>query len=225
MQASCFSEMQNHHNISNVNIQSSLEEINEELYSVEHEDIDSATAYSGSKCLCSPKLSGTSTDACDDCEVIDDIEELKQRIKALKSELEKYKMFVLHVQTSDQLLPSGGCSMVVSDAALPMGGRVTQVEDTAVQETKTFSSVHQLTDYETHTENRISESSKAPDRRAAQNVKELLSANEAELGKEQMANPCLDEVCHLQKKLRGAFPFKWVKLLFQVPFCKQWCQR
>lgn len=208
MQASYFSEMQNHHNISNVNIQSSLEEINEELYSVEHEDIDSATAYSGSKCLRSPKLSVTSTDALDDCEVIDDIEELKEKIKALKSELEKYKMFVLHVQTSDQLLSSGGCDMIVSDTALPVEGHVTQVQGTAVQETKTFSSVHQLMDYATHIENRISESSEAPDRRAAQNVKELLSANEAELGKEQMANPHLDEVCHLQRKLRGTSPFK-----------------
>ncbi|KFO92511.1 CDK5 regulatory subunit-associated protein 2, partial [Buceros rhinoceros silvestris] len=192
---------------------SSLEEINEELYSMKHEDIDSATAYSGSKCLRSPKLSVTSTDALDDCEVIDDTEELKERIKALKSELEKYKMFVLHVQTSDQLLPSGGCDMVVSDTALPMEGHVTQVQDTAAQETRTFSSVRHLMDYETHTENRISESSEAPDRQAAQNVKELLSANEAELGKEQMANPPLDEVCHRQRKLRGTSPFKYDSLV------------
>uniref|UniRef100_A0A8D0FNN7 CDK5 regulatory subunit-associated protein 2 n=1 Tax=Strix occidentalis caurina TaxID=311401 RepID=A0A8D0FNN7_STROC len=213
VRASCFSEMQNHHKISNVNIQHSLKEINEEFYSMEHEDIDSATAYSGSKCLRSLKLSVTSTDALDDCEVIDDREELKQRIKNMKSELEKYKMFVFHLQTSDQLLSSGISNIVLSDTALPMEGRVTQVQDTAMQEIKTFSSVHQLMDYEIHTEDRNSESSKAPDTWTAQNLKELLSANEAELEKEQMANMHLDEVYHLQNKLRETSPFKYDSLV------------
>ncbi|XP_074746900.1 CDK5 regulatory subunit-associated protein 2 isoform X10 [Strix uralensis] len=208
-----YQEMQNHHKISNVNIQHSLKEINEEFYSMEHEDIDSATAYSGSKCLRSLKLSVTSTDALDDCEVIDDREELKQRIKNMKSELEKYKMFVFHLQTSDQLLSSGISNIVLSDTALPMEGRVTQVQDTAMQEIKTFSSVHQLMDYEIHTEDRNSDSSKAPDTWTAQNLKELLSANEAELEKEQMANMHLDEVYHLQNKLRETSPFKYDSLV------------
>ncbi|XP_075026516.1 CDK5 regulatory subunit-associated protein 2 isoform X6 [Calonectris borealis] len=203
-----YQEKQNHHNISNVNIQHSLKEINEEFYSMEHEDIDSATAYSASKCLRSLKLSVTSTDALDDCEVIDDIEELKQRIKNMKSELEKYKMFVFHLQTSDQLLSSGISNIVLSETALPVEGQVTQVQDTAMQEIKTFSSVHQLMDYKIHTENRNSESSKAPDTWTAQNLKELLSANEAELEKEQIANMHLDEVYHLQNKLRETLPSK-----------------
>ncbi|NXW01623.1 CK5P2 protein, partial [Fregetta grallaria] len=213
MQASCFSEMQNHHNISNVNIQCSLKEINEEFYSMEHEDIDSATAYSASKCLRSLKLSVTSTDTLDDCEVIDDIEELKQRIKNMKSELEKYKMFVFHLQTSDQLLSSGISDIVLSDTALPVEGHVTQVQDTAMQEIKTLSKVHQLMDYEIHTENRNLESSKAPDTWTTQNLKELLSANEAELEKEQIANTHLDEVYHLQNKLRETSPSKYDSLV------------
>ncbi|XP_068269983.1 LOW QUALITY PROTEIN: CDK5 regulatory subunit-associated protein 2 [Nyctibius grandis] len=204
-----YQEMQNHHNINNVNIQRSLKEINEEFYSVEHEDIDSATAYSGSECLRSLKLSVTSTDALDDCEVIDDTEELKQRIKNMKTELEKYKMFVLHLQTSDRLLSSGISNVVLSDTALPLEGRVTQVQDAAMQEIKIFSGVCQLMDYEVHAENRNSESSKASGTRTAQNLKELLSANEAGLEKEQLANMHLDEVYHVQNKLRETSPSKY----------------
>ncbi|KAM6297144.1 CDK5 regulatory subunit-associated protein 2 [Aegotheles albertisi] len=206
-------EMQNHHhNISNMNIQRSLKEISEEFYSMEHEDVDSAAAYSGSKGLRSPKLSVTSTDALDDCEVINCIE-LKQKIKNMKSDLEKYKMFVFHLQTSHQLLLSSISNTVLGDTALPVEGHVTQVQDAALQEIKTFPSVHQLMDYEIHTENRNSESLKAPDTWTAQNLKELLSANEAELEKEQIANMHLDEVYHLQKELRETSPSKYDSLV------------
>ncbi|KFO99017.1 CDK5 regulatory subunit-associated protein 2, partial [Calypte anna] len=198
-------------NKSNVNIQCSLKEINEEFYSLEHEDIDSATTYSGSKCLRSPKLNVTSTDALDDCEVINDTEELKQRINNMKSELEKYKMFVLHLQTSDQLLLNGISSAVLSDTALPVEGHVAQVQDSALQETKAFSSDPQ--DYEIHIENRNLESSAAADTWTAQNLKEVLSANEAELEKEQIANRHLDEVYHLQNKLRETSPSNYDSLV------------
>ncbi|XP_037254844.1 CDK5 regulatory subunit-associated protein 2 isoform X1 [Falco rusticolus] len=208
-----YQEMQNHHNISSMNIQRSLKEIDGEFFSMEHEDIDSATAYSGSKCLRSLKLSVTNTDALDDCEVIDDIEELKQKIKNMQSELEKYKILVFRLQTSDQLLSSGISNLVLSDTALPVEGHVTQVQDTTMQEIKTFSSAHQLMDYEIHTENRNSESSKAPDTWTAENLKELLSANEAELEKEQIANMHLDEVYDLQNKLREASPSKYDSLV------------
>ncbi|XP_030362738.1 CDK5 regulatory subunit-associated protein 2 isoform X3 [Strigops habroptila] len=207
-------DMQNHHSISNVNIQHSLKEINEEFYSMEHEGIDSAPAYSGSKCLRSLKLRVTSTDALDDCAVIEDIEELKERIKNMKSELEKYKMFVFHLQTSDQFLLSGVSNIAFSDTALPVEGHVTRVQDDrAVQEIKPFSSVHQLVDYENHPENRNSECSKAPHTWTAQNLKELLSANEAELEKEQIANMRLDEVYHLQNKLRETSPSNYDSLV------------
>ncbi|XP_054249304.1 CDK5 regulatory subunit-associated protein 2 [Indicator indicator] len=208
-----YQEMQNHGTISNVNTQPSLKEINEEFCFMEHEDIDSATAYAGSKCLCSPKLSVTSTDALDDCGVIDDVEELKQRIKDMKSELEKYKMFVFRLQTSDQLLSNGIYDIVLSDTALPVEGCVRQVKDTAMQEFKTSSSVHQLMDYMVHAENGNSESSKAPDPWTAQNRKELLTANEAELEKDQIANTHPDEVHHLHNKLRETSPSKYDSLV------------
>ncbi|OXB69163.1 hypothetical protein ASZ78_009639 [Callipepla squamata] len=199
-------EMENRRDISDVNIQHSLKEINEELYSVEHEDTDSATAHSGSKCLCSLKLSVTSTDALDDCEVVDDTEELKQRIKNMKSEVEKDKMFTFRLQTSDQLVLSGVSNVVLSDTALP--GEERFVQDTAVQEIKPSSSLHQLMDSEIHTENRNSESSKAQTLCPAQNLKDLLSANETDLKKKQVADDHLDEAYCLQNKLRDASPSK-----------------
>ncbi|XP_062446903.1 CDK5 regulatory subunit-associated protein 2 isoform X2 [Rhea pennata] len=214
-----YQEIENHHNLSNMNIQHSLKEINEEFYSMEHEDIDSATTYSGSKSLLSLKLSVTSTDALDDCEVIDDIEELKQRIKNMKSELEKYKVFVFHLQTSNQLLSSGMSNVVLSPTALPAEEQVIQLQDTAtaMQETKTYSSVHQQMDYESHTENKNSQTSKAPDTETTQNLKNVLSAisaNEAELEKEQIANMhLLNEVYCLQNKLREASPSKYDSLV------------
>ncbi|XP_015734739.2 CDK5 regulatory subunit-associated protein 2 isoform X2 [Coturnix japonica] len=205
-------EMENHHDISDVNIQHSLKEINEELYSMEHEDIDSATAHSGSKCLRSLKLSVTSTDALDDCEVVDDTEELKQRIKKMQSELEKYKMFVFHLQTSDQLLLSGISNAVLSDAALPAEGRF--VQDMAVQEIKPFSGLHQLMmDYEICTENRNSQSSKIQTLWPAQNCKEILAANETDLKKEQVADMRPEEVYCLQNKLRDTSPSKYDSLV------------
>ncbi|XP_061867587.1 CDK5 regulatory subunit-associated protein 2 isoform X2 [Colius striatus] len=203
-------EMQNHGNISNTDIQPSLKEINEEFHSTEHEDVDSAAAYSGSKCLRSLKLSVTSTDALDDCEVTDNVEELKQRIKDMKSELEKYKMFLIHLQTSDHLLSNGVSHIVLSDTALPVEG---QLQDTTMQETKLLSSVHQLMDCKSHTKNRNSDSSKAPDRWIEQNLKELLSAKGAELEKDQIANVHLDEVYHLQTKLRETSPSKYDSLV------------
>ncbi|XP_069729701.1 CDK5 regulatory subunit-associated protein 2 isoform X2 [Phaenicophaeus curvirostris] len=206
-------EMQNHHIISNVNTQRSLKEINEEFYSTEHEDIDSATAYSGSRCQRSPRLNVTSTDGLDDCEVIDDTEELKQRIKKMESELEKYKMFVFNLQNSDPLLSSGVSNIVWSDRALPGEEHIVQVQDTAMQKIKTFSSAHQLMDCEIHTENRNSESSKAPDMGTAHNLKDLLSANEAELEEEQIASMHPEESHHLQNKLREKSPSKYDSLV------------
>ncbi|XP_010209631.1 PREDICTED: CDK5 regulatory subunit-associated protein 2, partial [Tinamus guttatus] len=207
-------ETENHHNLSNTSIQHSLKEINEELYSVEHEDVDSGTAFPCSKSLLSPKLSVTSTHALDDCEVIDDIEEMKQRIKTMKSELAKYKMFVFNLQTTSQLLSSDMSNVVWSDTAFPVEELVIQSQDTAMQETKTYSSVHQQMDYDIQTENRNSQHSEIPGTWTTQNLKDVLSANEAELEKEQIANlHLLDEVYRLQNKLREASPSKYDSLV------------
>ncbi|KAJ7414207.1 CDK5 regulatory subunit-associated protein 2 [Willisornis vidua] len=207
-----YQEMQNHHSISNGNIQSSLKEMEGGVYPMGHEDSDSATARSGSECPRSCKGSGTSSDALDDCEATDDIEELKQRIKNMESELEKYKLFLVQLQSSDRPVFSGVPGEVVRDAALAVEGFGAQVPGTAVQEIKACSGVHQL-DYEIHAENGNLESSKAADTWAAQNLKELLLENEAELEKEQVANMHLDEGYHLQNKLGEISPSKYDSLV------------
>ncbi|XP_041262634.1 CDK5 regulatory subunit-associated protein 2 isoform X3 [Onychostruthus taczanowskii] len=207
-----YQEMQNHHSISNGNIQSSFKEVDEEFYPMGHEDIDSAPARSDSKCLHAPQGSGARTDALQGSGATEDIEELKQRVKNMQSELEKYKMFLLQLQGSDQLLFSGVSNGVVRDAGLPVEGFVTQVQGTAMEGVQTSSGVPQL-DYEIHTKTRDSESVQAPDTWAAQNLKELLWVNEAEVDKEQVVNVHLDEMYPLQSNLRATSPSKYDSLV------------
>uniref|UniRef100_U3JEX5 CDK5 regulatory subunit-associated protein 2 n=1 Tax=Ficedula albicollis TaxID=59894 RepID=U3JEX5_FICAL len=200
-----YQEMQNHHNISNGNIQSLLKEVDEEFDSMGHEDI-------GSKCLSAQQGSGARTAALNGCEGTEDIEKLKQRVKNMQSELEKYKMFLLQLQGSDQLLSSGVSNGAGSDAALPVEEFGSQVQDTALEGVLASSGVPQL-DFDIHTKNGDSESVEAPDTWAAQNLKELLLANEAELDTEQVVNVHLDEMYPLQNSLRAASPSKYDALV------------
>uniref|UniRef100_A0A8C3QE02 CDK5 regulatory subunit-associated protein 2 n=1 Tax=Geospiza parvula TaxID=87175 RepID=A0A8C3QE02_GEOPR len=208
-----YQEMQNHHSISNGNIQSSLKEVDEEFYPMGHEDTDSAPAHSDSKCLCAHQESGTRTDALQGCGATEDIEELKQRVKNMQSELEKYKMFLLQLQGSEQLWFSGVSSGAVRDAALPVEGFVTPIQGTAMEGVQTSSGVPQLDLDEIHTKTRDSESVQAPDMWAAQNLKELLLANEAEADKEQVVNVHLDAMYPLQSSLRATSPSKYDSLV------------
>ncbi|XP_050782841.1 CDK5 regulatory subunit-associated protein 2 isoform X3 [Gopherus flavomarginatus] len=202
------------HNISDMNILHSLKELNKEFYSMDNQDIDSATTNSGSKSLLSLKLSVPSTDAFDDYEVIDDLEELRQRIKDMKSELEKYKMFIFHLQPTNPFLSSDIFNIVLNDAELPIERHVIQMQDTDGQETQTFSTVHQQVDYEIRIENLNSQSAETPDEQTSQNLKQLLLENEAELEREQIANMhLLDEVYRLQNKLRETSPSKYDSLV------------
>ncbi|XP_056361200.1 CDK5 regulatory subunit-associated protein 2 isoform X2 [Oenanthe melanoleuca] len=200
-----YQEMQNHHDIGNENIQSALKEVDEEFDSMGHKDI-------GSKCLPAQQGSGARAAALNGCEGTEDIEELKLRVKNMQSELAKYKMFLLQLQGSDQLLSSGVPSGAGSDAALPVEGFGSQVQDAALEGVQASSGVPQLV-CEIHTKNGDSESVEAPDTWAAQNPKELLLANEAELDKEQVVNVHLDEMYPLQNSLRAASPSKYDSLV------------
>uniref|UniRef100_A0A8C0IX18 CDK5 regulatory subunit-associated protein 2 n=1 Tax=Chelonoidis abingdonii TaxID=106734 RepID=A0A8C0IX18_CHEAB len=207
-------ETETPHNISDMNILHSLKELNKEFYSMDNQDTDSATTNSGSKSLLSLKLSVPSTDAFDDYEVIDDLEELRQRIKDMKSELEKYKMFIFHLQPTNPFLSSDIFNIVLNDAELPIERHVIQMQDTDGQETQTFSTVHQQVDYEIRIENLNSQSAETPDEQTSQNLKQLLLENEAELEREQIANMhLLDEVYRLQNKLRETSPSKYDSLV------------
>ncbi|XP_026651405.2 CDK5 regulatory subunit-associated protein 2 isoform X2 [Zonotrichia albicollis] len=208
-----YQEMQNHHSISSGNIQSSLKEVDEEFYPMGHEDTDSAPAHSDSRCLCAHPGSGARADELQGCGATEDIEELKQRVKNMQSELEKYKMFLLRLQGSEQLCFSAGSSGAVRDAALPGEGFVTLIQGTAMEGVQTSSGVPQLDLDEIHTKTRDSESLQAPDTWAAQNLKELLLANEAEADKEQIVNVHLDEMYPLQSSLRATSPSKYDSLV------------
>ncbi|XP_071309712.1 CDK5 regulatory subunit-associated protein 2 isoform X2 [Agelaius tricolor] len=208
-----YQEMQNHHSISNGNIQSSLKEVDEEFYPTGHEDTDSAPAHSDSKCLCAHQGSGAGTDELQGSGTTEDIEELKQRVRNMQSELEKYKTFLLQLQGSDQLWFSGVCSGAGRDAALPVQGFVTQMPGTAKEGVQTCSGVPQLDLDEIHTKARDSESVQAPDMWAALDLKELLLANEAEVDKEQVVNVHLDEMYPLQSSLRATSPSKYDSLV------------
>ncbi|KAM9117042.1 CDK5 regulatory subunit-associated protein 2 isoform 2-T2 [Pangshura tecta] len=207
-------ETETPHNVSDMNILHSLKELSKEFYSMDNQDIDSATTNSGSKSLLSLKLSVPSTDAFDDYEVIDDLEELRQRIKDMKSELEKYKMFILHLQPTNPFLSSDIFNIVLNDAELPIERHVIQMQDTDGQETQTFSTIHQQVDYEIRIENLNSQSAETSDEQTSQNLKQLLLENEAELEREQIANMhLLDEVYRLQNKLRETSPSKYDSLV------------
>ncbi|XP_059342467.1 CDK5 regulatory subunit-associated protein 2 isoform X1 [Ammospiza nelsoni] len=208
-----YQEMQNHHSISSGNIQSSLKEVDEEFYPMGHEDTDSAPAFSDSRCLCAHQGSGARTDELQGCGATEDIEELKQRVKNMQSELEKYKMFLLQLQGSEQLCFSAVSSGAVRDAALPGEGFVTQIQGTAMEGVQTSSGVPQLDLDEIHTKTSDSESLQAPDMWAAQNLKELLLANEAEVDKEQVVNVHLDEMYPLESSLRATSPSKYDSLV------------
>ncbi|XP_074871228.1 CDK5 regulatory subunit-associated protein 2 isoform X2 [Carettochelys insculpta] len=203
------------HNISDMNnILQSSKELNKEFYFMDNQDIDSATTYSGSKSLLSLKLSVASTDAFDDYEVIDDVDELRQRIKDLKSELEKYRMFIVHLQPAKHFLSGDIFNIVLNDAELPLERHVTEVQNADEQETRMFSTVHQQVDYEIHIENLNSHSTEIPDEQTTQKLKQLLVENEAELEREQIANMhLLDEVYRLQNKLRETSPSKYDSLV------------
>ncbi|KAM3660154.1 CDK5 regulatory subunit-associated protein 2 isoform 3-T3 [Ammospiza maritima maritima] len=208
-----YQEMQNHHSISSGNIQSSLKEVDEEFYPMGHEDTDSAPALSDSRCLCAHQGSGARTDELQGCGATEDIEELKQRVKNMQSELEKYKMFLLQLQGSEQLCFSAVSSGAVRDAALPGEGFVTQIQGTAMEGVQTSSGVPQLDLDEIHTKTSDSESLQAPDMWAAQNLKDLLLANEAEVDKEQVVNVHLDEMYPLESSLRATSPSKYDSLV------------
>ncbi|XP_032933407.1 CDK5 regulatory subunit-associated protein 2 isoform X2 [Catharus ustulatus] len=202
-----YQEIQNDDNISNGDLQSSLKEVDEEFHSM-----DSAPAHAGSKCLPAHQGSGARTAALHGCEGTEDIEELKQRVKNMQAELGKYKMFLLQLQGSEQLLLSAVSSGAGSDAALPVERFGTQVQDPALEGVQASSGVPQL-GYEIHTKTRDPQSVEAPDTWAAQNLKELLLANEADLDKEQVVNVHLGEVYPLQNSLRAASPSKYDSLV------------
>ncbi|XP_077161425.1 CDK5 regulatory subunit-associated protein 2 isoform X2 [Paroedura picta] len=180
-----------------------LEAQNQEVCFLEKADVDSATVYSGSKSFLSLKLSTTSTDAFDG-DTVDDIEELRQKVKELKADLAKYRMLVLHLQPPRQLLSSDILSIVRSDGELAVDSLFLPRLDFNGQEATLVPGSRQQADAQICTENPISRATESETDVTVEKLKELLLENEAELENEQIANMhLLDEVHCLQSKLKG----------------------
>uniref|UniRef100_A0A8D0GKJ8 CDK5 regulatory subunit-associated protein 2 n=1 Tax=Sphenodon punctatus TaxID=8508 RepID=A0A8D0GKJ8_SPHPU len=186
--------------------------VNKGFYSTDNQD--SNTTCLASKSLLSLKLSVTSGDAFDDYEAMDDREELRRKIKDMKSELAKYKMLMFHLQPTKHFIPNDIFNIVFNDAELPMEGHILQMLD-ASGSANTISSVHQQVDYEICIENLNSQLSETPDGQTVQLLKQQLLENEAELEKEQIANMhLLDEVYRLQSKLKAMSPSSYDSLAY-----------
>ncbi|KAL7978528.1 hypothetical protein Chor_004345, partial [Crotalus horridus] len=130
-----------------------------------------------------------------DCEAVDDIEDLRQRIRDLKSIMEKYQMLLVQFDLVEQPPLSDPLDHLRSDGGSPSPAGLKESDP----EWTSFSNEMQLK------EGVEEEDGSGPSNdQTLQKLKELLSENEAELEKEQMANMKLvDEVHRLHDKLKS----------------------
>uniref|UniRef100_A0ABM5F765 CDK5 regulatory subunit-associated protein 2 n=1 Tax=Pogona vitticeps TaxID=103695 RepID=A0ABM5F765_9SAUR len=140
-----------------------------------------------------------------DCEATDDIKELKQRVQDLKSELAKYRTLAANFVGPNKELPSGDALEVVQDGGehLPDNG-TPLVPGSGKLESRTFSVAPRQAAGPTPVEDLASRLSEPHHEALVEKLQELLSENEVELEKEQIANMhLLDKVCRLQRRLKG----------------------
>ncbi|KAM3825451.1 LOW QUALITY PROTEIN: CDK5 regulatory subunit-associated protein 2 [Vipera latastei] len=143
------------------------------------------------------KQSAISLDAFD-CEAVDDIEDLRQRIRDLKAVVEKYQMLLVQLDLVEQPAPSDPLDHVQSggESPSPAGFKESDPEWTS------FS--NEMQRKEGLEEEEEDAGSGPSNDQTLQKLKELLSENEAELEREQMANMKLvDEVHRLHDKLKS----------------------
>lgn len=159
---------------------------------------DAASAFSGGKKSLSLKQSALSFDAFD-CESVSDIEDLRQRIRDLKSVVEKYQVLLIQFDLIEPRPPGGPLDHVGSDGETPSSLAGFKESE---PELASFSNETQMK------EGAEDSSGSGPSNdRTVQKLRELLSENEAELEKEQMANMKLvDEVHRLHDKLKSLSP-------------------
>ncbi|XP_063172571.1 CDK5 regulatory subunit-associated protein 2 isoform X3 [Candoia aspera] len=173
--------------------QSALQELSHPSDSSEKQPGGVKTPSLDSKSVFSLKPSTISIDGFD-CEAADNVEELRQRIKDLRSEVAKYQMLLIQFDLAEQLPPTillGHDGESPSPAGLKGSG----------PKLPAYSDVLQLRE---HAEDPAAPGSGLSDEQALHRLKELLLENEAELEKEQMANMrLLDEVYRLHSKLKS----------------------
>ncbi|KAM6431050.1 CDK5 regulatory subunit-associated protein 2 isoform 2-T2 [Liasis olivaceus] len=171
---------------------SALQELNHPSDFSEKQHGDVTTASLDSRSLLSLKPSTISVDVFD-CEAVDNVEELRQRIKDLKSEVAKYQMLLIQFDLAEQLSPSILLGQNDGKGPSPAGSKGSSPE------LPDYSNILQPKD--------CVEVPAAPGSGPStelHKLKKLLSENEAELEKEQMANMrLLDEVYRLHNKLKS----------------------
>ncbi|XP_060613297.2 CDK5 regulatory subunit-associated protein 2 isoform X1 [Anolis sagrei] len=165
------------------------------------QDGDMATTAS----VLSLKLSGTTLETLD-FDDVDDVKELRQRIKDLTSKLAKYHTLMTCFSVPAELPPlSIHLSAVHSHEDLPADGQLPPTLEGEKPESQAFSEVPQKVEYGVQVDDLSSRLLEEQNEAMVEKLKELLSENEAELEKEQIANMhLLDKVYRLQKKLKGA---------------------
>ncbi|XP_060126276.1 CDK5 regulatory subunit-associated protein 2 isoform X4 [Zootoca vivipara] len=180
-----------------------MKELNQEFAFSEKEDVDATTTYSDSRSLLSLSFRIKSLDAFD-YEATDDVEELRQRIKILKAELAKYRMLMISFEPAKQLPAGDILSTTQNDGELPTDHPFLPIIDASRPELQTFFDEHLQDEPQIRIKDLTSHDLEQQNEKKLQKLKELLSENEMELEKEQIANiHLLDEVCRLQNKLKG----------------------
>ncbi|ETE63997.1 CDK5 regulatory subunit-associated protein 2, partial [Ophiophagus hannah] len=134
-----------------------------------------------------------------DCEAVNDIEDLRQRIRDLKSVVEKYQLLLIQFDLVEPCPPGDARDPVRSD-----GERTPSPAEFKESEPE-FASFSNETEPKEGVED--SSGSGPSNDQTVQKLRELLSENEAELEKEHIANMKLvDEVHRLHDKLKSLTP-------------------
>ncbi|XP_032089241.1 CDK5 regulatory subunit-associated protein 2 isoform X3 [Thamnophis elegans] len=159
---------------------------------------DAVSASLGGKKSVSFKQSLLSFEAFD-CESVSDIEDLRQRIRDLKSVVEKYQVLLIHFNLIEPPPSGDPLDPVGSDGESP-----TSLAGFKESEPELASFSNEMQPKEGAED---SSGSGPSNNQTVQKLQELLSENEAELEKEQMANMKLvDEVHRLHDKLKSLAP-------------------
>ncbi|XP_042334956.1 CDK5 regulatory subunit-associated protein 2 isoform X2 [Sceloporus undulatus] len=164
------------------------------------QDVNLATVAS----TISLKLSCTSLEEFD-CDTVDDVKELRQRVKDLMSELVKYHTLMTCIsEPAKQPLPSVPLSVVQNHEELPADDHFPPTLEGNKHESQTFSEAPQKVEHGIQVEDLASRLLEEQNEAMVEKLKELLSENEVELEREQIANMhLLDKVYRLQRKLKG----------------------
>ncbi|XP_026568364.1 CDK5 regulatory subunit-associated protein 2 [Pseudonaja textilis] len=159
---------------------------------------DAVSLSSGGKRSPSLKQSGLSFDTFD-CEAVNDVEDLRRRIRDLKSVVEKYQLLLIQFDLVEPCPPGDALDPVRSD-----GERMPSPAEFKESEPEFASFSNEMEPKEGVED---SSGSGPSNDQTVQKLRELLSENEAELEKEQMANMKLvDEVHRLHDKLKSLTP-------------------